>query len=127
MNATPVIAIVDDDAAVRRAMGRLLRAFDLAVELYPGAAALLESPSLDGIACVIADVKMPGMDGFALSAALRARGLRMPVIFMTAFDKQGYEARAQAAGGACFIGKPFEDTEIVRCIERALGLPGNTR
>ncbi|SCB21087.1 response regulator transcription factor [Cupriavidus alkaliphilus] len=127
MNATPVIAIVDDDAAVRRAMGRLLRAFDLAVELYPGAAELLESPSLDRIACVIADVKMPGMDGFALSAALRARGLRMPVIFMTAFDKQGYEARAQAAGGACFIGKPFEDTEIVRCIERALGLPGNTR
>ncbi|MCO4861929.1 response regulator [Cupriavidus sp. WGlv3] len=127
MNATPVIAIVDDDAAVRQAMGRLLRAFDLAVELYPGAAELLASPSLDGIDCVIADVQMPGMNGFALCAALRARGLRMPVIFMTAFDKQGYEARAQAAGAACFIGKPFEDTEIIRCIDRALGLPGDTR
>ncbi|SOZ39935.1 response regulator transcription factor [Cupriavidus neocaledonicus] len=127
MNATPVIAIVDDDAAVRHALGRLLRACDLAVELYPGAAQLLASPSIEGIACVVADVQMPGMDGFALSAALRARGLRMPVIFMTAFDKQAYEARARAAGAACFIGKPFEDTEIIRCIERALGLPRDTR
>ncbi|CAM3081461.1 response regulator transcription factor [Cupriavidus taiwanensis] len=125
MNATPVIAIVDDDAAVRHAMGRLLRALDLAVELYAGGPELLASPTLDRIACVIADVQMPGMSGFALSDALRARGLRTPVIFMTAFDKQGYEARAQAAGAACFIGKPFADTEIIRCIERALGLPGD--
>ncbi|NUO88142.1 MAG: response regulator [Cupriavidus sp.] len=127
MKATPVIAIVDDDAAVRHAMGRLLRAFDLAVELYPGGPALLASPTLDGIACVIADVQMPGMNGFALSDALRARGLRTPLIFMTAFDKPEYEARARAAGAACCIGKPFADTEILRCIERALGLPGDTR
>ncbi|MDQ0140445.1 FixJ family two-component response regulator [Cupriavidus necator] len=126
MHAMPVIAIVDNDAAVRHAMGRLLRAFDLAVELYAGGAALLASPSIRGIACVITDVQMPDMNGFALSDALRARGLRMPVIFMTAFDKRGYEARAQAAGAACFIGKPFEDTEIIRCIEQALGLPGDT-
>ncbi|SPS01750.1 response regulator transcription factor [Cupriavidus taiwanensis] len=127
MNATPVIAIVDDDPAVRHAIGRLLRAFGLAVELYAGAAELLASPSLDGIDCVIADVRMPGMNGFALSDALRARGRRMPVIFMTAFDRQGYVQRAQAAGAACLIGKPFEDTEILRCLEQALGLPGGTR
>ncbi|WP_455288693.1 response regulator transcription factor [Cupriavidus necator] len=124
MTATPVIAIVDDDAAVRHAMGRLVRSFDLAVELYAGGQELLQSPSIGGIACVITDVQMPGMNGFALCEALRARGLHMPVIFMTAFDKEGYEQRARAAGVACFIDKPFEDTEIIRCIERALGAPG---
>ncbi|WP_042880198.1 response regulator transcription factor [Cupriavidus necator] len=123
MTATPVIAIVDDDAPVRHAMGRLVRSFDLAVELYPGGQELLQSPSLGGIACVIADVQMAGMSGFALCEALRARGLRMPVIFMTAFAREGYEARARAAGAACFISKPFEDTEIIRCIEQALGAP----
>lgn len=123
MTATLVIAIVDDDAAVRHAMGRLVRSFDLAVELYAGGQELLESPSLGGIACVITDVQMPGMNGVVLCEALRARGLQMPVIFMTAFEKERYEQRARAAGAACCIGKPFEDTEIIRCIEQALGAP----
>ncbi|MCY1288870.1 DNA-binding transcriptional regulator NtrC [compost metagenome] len=118
--ATPVIAIVDDDAAVRYAIGGLVRAFGMAVELYADGPALLQSPSLDGIDCVITDVQMPGMDGFALCEALRARGLRMPVIFMTAFDLQDFAQRARAAGAAGFLGKPFDDTDVLRCIERAL-------
>ncbi|MEM5428059.1 response regulator transcription factor [Cupriavidus oxalaticus] len=120
MDATPVIAIVDDDAAVRHATGGLVRTFGMAVELYADAQALLRSSSIDGIDCVISDVQMPGMDGFALCDALRARGLRMPVIFMTAFDLRDFAQRARAAGAACFLSKPFDDTEVLRCIERAL-------
>ncbi|QBY49816.1 response regulator transcription factor [Cupriavidus oxalaticus] len=120
MNATPFIAIVDDDAAVRHAIGRLVRAFGMAVELYADGPALLQSSSIDRIDCVITDVQMPGMNGFALCEALRARGLRVPVIFMTAFDLQDFALRARAAGAACFLGKPFDETEMLRCIERAL-------
>jgi len=123
VNATPVIAIVDDDPAVRHAMGGLVRAFGMAVELYAGGPALLQSPSIDGIDCVITDVQMPGMNGFALCEALRARGLRMPVIFMTAFDLRDFAQRARDAGAACFLGKPFGDTDLLRCIERALAMP----
>jgi len=124
VTSPPVIAIVDDDASVRDAMGRLMRSFDLAVELYGSGAELLGSPTLGGVACVITDVQMPKMNGFALCEALRARGCHVPIIFMTAFSEQGHEQRARAAGAACFVNKPFEDTEIIRCIERALSLSG---
>lgn len=125
MTSPPVIAIVDDDTSVRDAMGRLVRSFDLAVELYGSGAELLGSATLDRVACVITDVQMPRMNGFALCDALRARGCRVPIIFMTAFSQEGHEQRARAAGAACFVNKPFEDTEIIRCIELALaGRPG---
>lgn len=123
MTATSVIAIVDDDTSVRNAMGRLVHSFDLAVELYGSGQELLQSATLDHIACVITDVQMPHMNGFALCEALRARGWHMPVIFMTAFSDEGYEDRARNAGAACFLNKPFEDTDIIRCIEHALGGP----
>ncbi|MGO4762862.1 response regulator [Cupriavidus sp. 2KB_3] len=120
MTATPVIAIVDDDASVRHALGRLVRSFDLAVALYASGEELLQSATLDTVSCVVTDIQMPVMNGFALCEALRARGLHMPVIFMTAFAQAGHEARAMSAGAACFLHKPFLDTAIIACIERAL-------
>lgn len=120
MTATPVIAIVDDDASVRDAMGRLVRSYDFGAELFSGGLDLLQSAALDRIACVITDVVMPGMNGFALFEALRARGFDKPVIFMTGFAEEGSEQRALAAGAACFLKKPFQDTDIIRCLEQAL-------
>lgn len=120
VTATPVIAIVDDDASVRHALGRLVRSFDLAVALYGSGEELLQSAALDTVSCLITDVQMPEMNGFELCEALRARDLHMPVIFMTAFAQAGYEARAVAASAACFLHKPFLDTAIIACIERAL-------
>ena len=106
-------------------MRRLLRSFDFGVELYGTGRDLLAAPSLGQISCVITDVQMPDMSGFALSDALRARGVPVPVILMTAFTQEGYEARAQAMGIAGFLNKPFEADEIIRCIERALGNRGS--
>lgn len=120
MNATPVIAIVDDDPSVLQAMGGLVRSFGLAVELHDTGAQLLASPSLGQIACVITDVQMPRMNGFALHEALRSQGQQMPVIFMTAFSEEGYARQARAAGAVCFLDKPCHDTELLACIERAL-------
>ncbi|QQX86840.1 response regulator [Cupriavidus necator] len=120
MSAAPVIAIVDDDASVRDAMGRLVRSCDYGAELFGSGQALLQFVALDRIACVITDVVMPGMNGFALYEALRTRGFDKPVIFMTGFAEAGSEQRALAAGAAFFLKKPIQDTEIIQCIEQAL-------
>ncbi|QGZ64970.1 response regulator transcription factor [Paraburkholderia acidisoli] len=119
---TPVVAIVDDDAFVREAMGQLVRSFDFAVELYASGRDLLGASAPRRIDCVITDLHMPEMNGFAICEQLRLRGLAVPVILMTAFAKDGDEARAKALGATCFLNKPFQDTDILRCLEHALGL-----
>ncbi|MFJ1251930.1 response regulator [Cupriavidus sp. CuC1] len=97
MTPTPVIAIVDDDAAVRQALGSLLRSIDMDVELHASGNDLLQSRTIDAISCLVTDVQMPTMNGFALCEALRTRGLSIPVIFMTAFQKECYLQRAASA------------------------------
>jgi len=120
VTALPLIAIVDDDASVRDAMGQLVRSFDLAVELYASGQALLQSASIGRIRCVVCDVRMPGIDGFALCTALRALGLDVPVILMTAYAQDGDEQRALDVGATGFLGKPFQERELLRCLARAL-------
>jgi FixJ family two-component response regulator len=101
-------------------MGGLLRSLDFDVRLFGGGHELLQCTSLRCLSCVITDAKMPGMDGFALTEALRASNLAMPVIFMTAFAHEGFAERATALGAACVLYKPFRDTDMIRCIENAL-------
>ncbi|MGG1948534.1 response regulator [Trinickia sp. NRRL B-1857] len=120
MNTTPVIAVVDDDVSIREAMGQLIRSFDFAVRLYPSGPELLESQALDEFDCIVTDIQMPVMTGFALCEALRSRGIGVPIVFMTAFVKEGYQQRARDFDAACFLTKPFQGTDILRCIEHAL-------
>jgi two-component system, LuxR family, response regulator FixJ len=121
----PIIAIVDDDASVRMALGRLLRAIDLEVRLYDGGQALLNDADANALDCVVTDVRMPGFSGFDLCMSLRKRGLDMPIVLMTAYVQEGYAERAREAGAACFLQKPFADTELIACIEQAVGLPSH--
>ncbi|WP_309136562.1 response regulator transcription factor [Cupriavidus plantarum] len=118
--ATPAIAIVDDDEAVRVAVGRLLRSFDYRVELYASGPDLLDAPCIDALSCIISDVQMPTMSGFAICQALRARGCEVPVILMTAFAGDNMEQNARAAGATQFLSKPFDEDDLIHCIERAL-------
>lgn len=123
MISGPVIAVVDDDVSVRQSLGSLLRSLDMTVALYDGGPALLGSTELERIGCVVTDIQMPAMNGLALCAALRARGMDVPVIFMTAFPEERYRAQAAELGAFCFLNKPLEEDEILHCIERALGRP----
>ncbi|WP_342051493.1 response regulator transcription factor [Cupriavidus sp. OTU4054] len=117
---THAIAIVDDDEAVRVAVGRLLRSFDFRVELYASGPDLLDAPCIDTLSCIISDVQMPAMSGFAVCQALRARGCEVPVILMTAFAGDNMEQNARAAGATQFLSKPFDEDDLIHCIERAL-------
>ncbi len=121
MTAQPVIAVVDDDASVRLALGNLLQSFGFRAALFCDGVELLESDTLADVSCVLTDIQMPQMSGFALCDALRERGIGLPVIFMTAAQHGADYEHARARQAVCFLSKPFTDTQIIDCIARALG------
>jgi len=127
VNAQPVIAVVDDDVSVRLALGNLLQSFGLDIALFGSGAALLGSDDLAQFSCVLTDIQMPQMSGFALCDALRERGIGLPVIFMTAFQSETDCEQAKARQAVSFLSKPFRDAEIIDCIALALGRPPGTR
>ena len=88
MSGSPVVAIIDDDAAVGRATGSLVRSLGLAVRSFPSAEQFLAAPDRDEVACVITDVQMPGMSGIDLYCEMQARGTAIPFIFITAFSSR---------------------------------------
>jgi FixJ family two-component response regulator len=120
LSCPSLVAIVDDDAAVRMAMGSLVRASGHRACLFDSAEAFLASPCLDRTACLIVDVRMPGLGGLGLQAALQRRQPRIPVIFITASPEAHFRRQAEAAGAVGYFGKPVEADALLRCLEAAL-------
>jgi two-component system response regulator FixJ len=120
MPAERTVHVVDDDAAVRRSLERLLDAAGFAVVAYATATALLEAASRLSGGCILLDVRMPGMDGFQLLARLNELGVKLPVIVMTGQSDVRTAVRAMKAGAADFIEKPFDDEDLLKSIELAL-------
>ena len=115
----PKVFVVDDDASVRVALGRLMRSAGLAVETFASAESLLETwPSDAG--CLILDVQMPGLSGLELQSELAALGSTIPIIFITAHDDPNARTRAMDAGATDFLQKPFDDEELIAAIHNAL-------
>ena len=114
----PKVLVVDDDASVRVALGRLMRSAGLAVETFASAESLLETwPSDAG--CLILDVQMPGLSGLELQSELAALGSTIPIIFITAHDDPNARSRALDGGAADFLEKPFDDEELIAAIHTA--------
>jgi FixJ family two-component response regulator len=121
LEGTPaVIAVVDDDASIRTAIDSLLRSRRYFVCTFHSAAALLESPELARLSCVISDVRMPAIGGIELLAILRGQGRTVPFIFVTAFPEPHVRTQAMNGGAICFLEKPFDAPTLLRCVERAL-------
>jgi len=116
-----VIAIIDDDASVRAATNNLVRAHGYTVHMFASAEAFLQSGQLDDTACVITDVQMPVMSGIELQVHLRAKGSRVPFIFITAFPEESIRKRALKDGAICFLTKPFDPRALIDCLNTALG------
>lgn len=116
-----LVAIVDDDASLREALGSLLASFDIRSQAFGDAQALLASPMLSQFGCFLSDVVMPGATGFELLERLRAKGHHQPVIFMTAHKATGYAARAEALGACSLLTKPFTTEALMHCLAQALG------
>jgi FixJ family two-component response regulator len=114
--SVPLIAIVDDDDAMRLAAKSLVRSLGLAARTFASAGEFLESDIVGDTACLISDVQMPGISGLDLQDVLIARGQRVPIIFITAYPEERFRKRAQAAGAAAILVKPFDGQSLVDCL-----------
>jgi len=117
----PVIAIVDDDHAVREALTSLVRSLGYAAMAFECAEDLLKSRRRRSLSCVIADVQMPGMTGLELHNRLVASGEPIPTILITAFPDERGRERALQAGVTCYLTKPFSEDDLLACIRSNLG------
>jgi FixJ family two-component response regulator len=117
-----VLSVVDDDASVRAALGRLIKSFGFAVEIFGSGEEFLLLGSLRITSCLVLDVQMPGMSGLQLQRHLVAEGYRIPIIFITAFPNEKTRARALEAGAVDFLTKPFGEEALLSGIRTALEL-----
>src|SRR5690348_14684723 len=101
------IAVIDDNVSLRQSLKDMLRSLGYVVDQFASAEQFLDWTAIDEAACIISDVRMPGMTGDELQARLIAQGRRIPMIFMTAYPQDSVKSRVLAAGAFGFLTKPF--------------------
>lgn len=116
-----MIYIVDDDASVRKAMARLMKATGLSAQTFASAETFLQSVEPTASDCLLVDIQMPGMSGLELQQQLARSGIQVPVIFITAFDDDNSREQARRAGALGYFRKPFDDQALLDAIFFATG------
>lgn len=119
-NKQPIVAIVDDDEAVREATKALLRSIGLAAEAFSSGEEFLGSPHLGRTACLITDINMPGMNGLDLYRHVSTLPRSIPTILITAYPNESVRARALGEGAIGYLVKPFREDDLLDCIRSAL-------
>jgi FixJ family two-component response regulator len=120
MAVIPIISIVDDDDALRNSLDDLIQSIGFRTRGFPSAEAFLNSNHASDTACLILDVRMPGMNGLDLQRQIVAANWRVPIIFITAHADDNARARALEAGAVAFLYKPFREEELLNAIDAAL-------
>ena len=120
MSSAPVIAIVDDDDALRNSLDDLIRSIGFRTLSFPSAEAFLSSDRAQVAACLILDVRMPGMSGLDLQRQIVAAKWQIPIIFVTSHADDVARARSLDAGAVAFLYKPFHEEELLNAIDAAL-------
>ena len=115
-----LVAVVDDDEPVRESFPDLLREFGFAASVFSSAEEFLSSDSIGQTKCLLLDIAMPGMSGFALQRELKARGRQIPIVFITASKHEAVRAQAFKEGAVEVLLKPFSDTALLAALKKAL-------
>jgi FixJ family two-component response regulator len=118
--ATQRVAIVDDDESMRSALLGLLKVLGLQAQAFASAEEFLKSGQQHQCACLIADIRMPGMSGLELQSKLNAERCRIPTIFITAHGDAKMRLQALRAGAVEFLAKPFDDEALLDSVRAAL-------
>lgn len=118
----PLVLVVDDDADVRKSLERLIRSVGLEVETFDSSQAFLSYEPTDRPACLVLDVRMPGLSGLDLQQKLSAAGLSVPIVFMTGHGTVPMSVRAMKAGAVDFLEKPFDDQVLLDAVQQAIDL-----
>jgi two-component system response regulator FixJ len=113
-----LVHVVDDDDAIRRSVSFALKTSGFQVRLYESGSELMKAAPSLATGCILLDIRMPGMDGLEAQAALRAKGVTLPVIIMTGHGDVNLAVRAMKAGAVDFIEKPFQKAVLLNAIEQ---------
>jgi FixJ family two-component response regulator len=115
-----LIAIVDDDPSVQNALQDLIESEGLSARCFGSAEQFLKSTEKHLTACVITDIRMPGLSGFELQAKLKAERCRIPIIFITAHGDAKMRIQAMREGAVEFLTKPFDNSVLLETVQAAL-------
>ncbi|MFP5330691.1 MAG: response regulator FixJ, partial [Alphaproteobacteria bacterium] len=118
MSEKRLVHLVDDDEAIRRSTGFVLKTSGYRVKSYESGAEILKSLPEFEPGCILLDIRMPGMDGMEVQQELRSRGITAPVIIMTGHGDVALAVQAMKAGAVDFIEKPFEKAVLLSAIEQ---------
>ncbi len=122
MTEKPLVHVVDDEEAIRRSLDFMLRAAGHQVAHWPDGATFLKGADSAVPACVLLDVRMPGIDGIEVQARMPAAGLDFPVILLTGHGDISVAVQAMKAGAADFLEKPFDREKLLRSVQAAFTL-----
>lgn len=116
-----MVAIVDDDESVRRALLSTMKAGGLPARAFASAEDYLSSGAQEETGCLIADIRMPGMSGLELQARLEAERRQIPILFISAHGDEEIRLQALRGGAVEFLAKPFDRKVLLDCVRAALG------
>jgi two-component system response regulator FixJ len=119
MSDKKLVHIVDDEEAIRRSAGFMLKTSGYAVETWPSGGAFLKEVRHAEHGCILLDVRMPEIDGLGVQKALAERGVAMPIVIMTGHGDVAIAVQAMKAGAVDFLEKPFEKSALLKAIEDA--------
>ena len=122
-----LVFLIDDDASVRRGVSRLLRSAGYNSETFGSASDFLTREQHSGPACIVVDVRMPGINGMDLQNVLIQRRREEQLVFITGHGDISMCAQAMKAGAVDFLPKPFRSSELLQCVERALARSADQR
>ena len=117
---SPLVVIVDDDELRRRALDGLMKEAGFQALTFASAEEFLNSGEQERTACLIADIRMPGMSGLDLQSKLNRDRIRIPIIFITALGDEKMRMQALRAGAVEFLSKPFDDDALLDTVRAAL-------
>ncbi len=124
---TAIVAVIDDDASLRKSLSRLLAAAGHQVRAFASAREFLDSTECETVSCVVSDLRMPGLDGLQLQDALRARIPHLSIIFITGYGAVTDSVRAMKAGAVDFLEKPVKAELLMEAIHRAVARSGEQK
>jgi len=114
----PLVAIVDDDASVRKSTTRLIRSFGYRAEAFASGEEFLASPEASRTSCLVLDVRMPDMDGLEVQRQVVARQLHIPIVFISGRASDDEERRARSAGAIDFLRKPIATATLLQVLQK---------
>ena len=120
MDTQPVVFLVDDEPSILDALSRMLRVEGFAVRTWNSGVKFLQEHQTEIPGCLVADVRMPGLDGLELQRALRNSGSERPIVFVTGQGDIPMTVQAMKAGAVSFLSKPVRGTEFVAAVREAI-------